>query len=235
MAKLFDFFRPRRNAPGPWSRRPEPNLRRPARPPALRRALRHTGQALLFLGFGVFLLFAALQYERGTFAAVLDPVREMVQETLRSGPPLSKIVRHSPELSGRTFSAVDGDSLRSGGEDFRLLGIDAPELRQTCTRAGRSWSCGREAHARLRTLVAGGGLVCTPQGRDRYGRTLARCRAGGRDIGETMVREGLALDFMGGGYGAVEREARAARRGLWAGEFELPQDWRRRSGPRAAR
>jgi len=27
---------------------------------------------------------------------------------------------------------IDGDSLRTGSEEIRLVGIDAPELRQTC-------------------------------------------------------------------------------------------------------
>jgi endonuclease YncB( thermonuclease family) len=46
------------------------------------------------------------------------------------------------------------------------------------------------------------------------------------------VREGHAVDYYQGGYQAAEREARTARRGLWRGDFERPQDWRRRH-PRA--
>src|SRR5262245_59324026 len=54
-----------------------------------------------------------------------------------------------PRLALRVH-VIDGDSLRTGSEEIRLVGIDAPELRQTC-RDGqdREWSCGRAAKARL--------------------------------------------------------------------------------------
>lgn len=138
-------------------------------------------------------------------------------------------------LPASSYTAVDGDSLRAGGEDIRLMGIDAPELSQRCSRNGREWACGRAAHERLKELVARGEVRCTAEGRDRYGRTLARCSAGGADIGETLVREGLALDYMQGGYAPTERDARAARRGVWAGQFDRPQEHRRRQPPRAQR
>jgi endonuclease YncB( thermonuclease family) len=127
---------------------------------------------------------------------------------------------------------VDGDSLRAGGEDIRLVGIDAPELRQTCRDGhGREWSCGRAAKARLAALVAQGDVACTSRGRDRYGRTLAVCSARNvPDLGETMVREGYAINFAidYGGYPAADREAQSARSGVWQGDFERPKDWRRR-------
>jgi endonuclease YncB( thermonuclease family) len=78
-------------------------------------------------------------------------------------------------------------------------------------------------------------VACTPHGKDRYGRTLAVCSAGDiPDVGEVLVREGYAVNFAlsSNGYPAAERDAQSARRGLWQGEFERPQDWRRRH-PRA--
>ncbi len=127
--------------------------------------------------------------------------------------------------------AIDGDSLRGSSGDIRIMNIDAPELRQTCRDAqGRKWECGRAAHRRLVELSAKGALACRERGRDRYGRTLADCSAKGvKDIGETLVREGLAVDFGRGAYAAAEREARNARRGVWAGDFQRPQDWRRQT------
>jgi endonuclease YncB( thermonuclease family) len=132
--------------------------------------------------------------------------------------------------------AIDGDSLRYGGEEIRLLGIDAPEFHQTCLdERRRRWDCGRAARDELERLVARGAVQCRASGRDRYGRALAVCSAGRiGDLGEAMVRQGYAIDYMGGRYTAAEAEARAARRGLWRGEFERPQDWRR-ANPRMAR
>ena len=126
----------------------------------------------------------------------------------------------------RNIHVVDGDTLRIGNERIRLLGIDAPELSQTCRDAkGSAWACGGEASARLKTLAAAD-LTCTRRGLDRYGRTLAICRAGGVDVGETLVREGLAVSY--GDYWFIEQTARLARRGIWQGDFVRPQDWRKR-------
>jgi endonuclease YncB( thermonuclease family) len=155
--------------------------------------------------------------------------RDVIAPALSRGVANDRTVRYA---TGPAYNAVDGDSLRTNREDVRLLGIDAPELFQTCRDArGRQWPCGREAHAKLKMLVSRGDVRCIPTGRDRFNRSLAVCSAGPvTDVGETMVREGFAVDFMNGGrYAGAEAEARRARRGIWAGEFEAPQEWRRRN------
>ncbi len=124
-------------------------------------------------------------------------------------------------------TVVDGDTLRLNGERIRIIGMDAPEMNQTCTDAsGRPWACGRVATQQLSALIAGGRVECTAKGRDRYGRTLASCSAGSvSDLGGAMVRAGYAVRY--GDYLLAEVEARLRQRGLWAGDFERPQDWRR--------
>src|SRR3569623_216028 len=130
--------------------------------------------------------------------------------------------------------AVDGDTLRAlhEGQDrrIRLAGIDAPELRQTCRDVnGRDWSCGAAARLRLAALVAQGTISCTPHGEDRYGRLLATCSSGAvADLGAELVRDGYAVNYSRytSDYAAAEREARAARRGVWQGAFDNPEDWR---------
>jgi len=128
--------------------------------------------------------------------------------------------------------SVDGDTIRAAnGADYRLVGIDAPELQQSCTdAAGKSWLCGRAAKARLTTLMKGGGVNCEARATDRYGRIVAICRAQGvPDLSEAMVRDGyaIALGNAGGNpYGDAEAEAKAAKRGIWRGTFERPSDWR---------
>lgn len=138
----------------------------------------------------------------------------------------------SPRSMNAGVHVVDGDSLRTGNEKIRLIGIDAPERGQTCSDArGREWSCGLAAKTRLSELVAQGPVACTPHGHDRYGRTLAVCSAGNiADVGRVLVREGYAVNyaFKANGYSAEEHEARKARRGVWQGAFEAPQNWRRR-------
>ena len=128
--------------------------------------------------------------------------------------------------------AVDGDSLRAGsGEEYRIFAIDAPELHQTCTDAnGKEWACGRAAKTELAKLIKRGDVSCVEKATDKYGRNVAQCRAKGvPDIGETMVREGYAIDLgrqTGYAYAGAESEARAAGKGIWAGTFQRPGEWR---------
>jgi endonuclease YncB( thermonuclease family) len=128
--------------------------------------------------------------------------------------------------------SVDGDSLRAAnGAEYRLFGIDAPELHQTCSEAnGTSWLCGRAAKAKLTTLLKGGNVNCAARATDRSGRVVAVCSAEGvPDLGEAMVRDGYAIDLgaaAGNPYRDAEAEAHTARRGIWRGTFERPSDWR---------
>jgi endonuclease YncB( thermonuclease family) len=131
------------------------------------------------------------------------------------------------ELTGAA-EAIDGDSVRLNGEEIRLKGIDAPEFLQTCMVSGRETPCGREARTQLRRLLMSGLTTCIGDGRDRYGRLLAVCRVRGIDINAAMVREGQAVAF--GSYAAEEAEAKAGYKGLWAGTFERPREWRQRHG-----
>ncbi|MBX3502780.1 MAG: thermonuclease family protein [Alphaproteobacteria bacterium] len=135
---------------------------------------------------------------------------------------------------------VDGDSLRFPGVEVRLEGLDAPEWNQTCRRAdGAEYRCGQDATAALRALIAGRPVTCVgvpqPDGteRDRYGRLLGDCRAGDTHLNAAMVEAGWALAYRRYNLRLVPHEdrARAARRGMWQGEFVPPWEYRReRSG-----
>lgn len=130
-------------------------------------------------------------------------------------------------LSG-PFYAVDGDTLDAVGQRLRVAGIDAPERDQICRSGDGNWSCGEVARDRLDALVGERGVRCDGSGRDRYGRLLVACHGGQGDIGALLVREGLAVAY--GDYRSEENEARAERRGLWAGTFTRPEDFRRQQG-----
>jgi endonuclease YncB( thermonuclease family) len=121
--------------------------------------------------------------------------------------------------------AADGDSLTLGAERLRLEGIDAPELNQSCERAGKAWSCGRAAREALQGMVLASGTLCQGSRHDRYDRLLVICRSGvGGDINAAMVRQGMAISY--GSYAKEEADAKAQKAGLWAGTFERPRDVR---------
>jgi endonuclease YncB( thermonuclease family) len=148
------------------------------------------------------------------------------------------VPKPEPFGPGAKIVSIDGDTLRAGdGSEYRLFGIDAPELHQSCNEAdGKSWLCGRAAKAKLTTLIKGGNVACEARATDRFGRTVAVCSAAGvSDLGEAMVRDGYAIDLGGAAgnpYADAETEARNAKRGIWRGTFDRPSDWRQ-ANPRS--
>lgn len=131
------------------------------------------------------------------------------------------------QIEGRA-TVIDGDSLRIAGAEIRLKDIDAPEGRQTCRREGREWNCGEEASRTLTRLIAGRNVVCRSVERDKHDRFLGYCAAEATQLNRAMVEAGMAVAF--GGFRSEEQAAKAARRGLWAGEFQTPRDWRHERG-----
>lgn len=129
-------------------------------------------------------------------------------------------------FSGR-FIAIDGDTLASGKTRYRLLGIDAPELRQSCGVDDQSWACGQAARDFLRDVLDRGEVECSGSKTDKYSRLLVRCSFDGKDVGSLVVAEGLAVTTEFFLYAQEEEHARTQRLGLWSGAFERPRDWRR--------
>ncbi len=130
-------------------------------------------------------------------------------------------------VSGRA-RVVDGDTLVMDGQRIRLVGIDAPELRQVCARDGQAWPCGRASKDHLEALIGEASASCSADGSDRYGRLLAVCLVRNIDINAAMVGSGYAVAF--GHYDAEEEMARRKRLGLWAGTFDAPRTWRQTHG-----
>ena len=126
-------------------------------------------------------------------------------------------------------SVIDGDTLEVRGQRIRLHGIDAPESHQLCRLDGKPWQCGKDAANALADKIARRPVTCEDLGRDRYQRIIARYTVAGEDTGAWMVRQGLALAYRRYSLDYVdqEAEAQAARRGIWAGEFVAPWEWRR--------
>jgi len=120
---------------------------------------------------------------------------------------------------------IDGDTIVQGGIHYRLFGIDAPELGQTCADG---WPAGEKARGFLRLLVLDRTLVCDDHGTDKYGRTLSVCRLEGDDVNAIMVRTGNARAYSqySRSYVLDEVEARQSRAGMWAHNCQAPWDYR---------
>lgn len=126
---------------------------------------------------------------------------------------------------------VDGETLRLGDRTVRLAGVDAPDRGQSCAdQAGRTFDCGAAAAEALSRLVNNRSVLCLVSGRDRFGRGLAQCSAGGAELNAGLVASGWALAGEGQAeLAGLEAEARRGARGLWAGGFTRPEEWRRRN------
>jgi len=141
---------------------------------------------------------------------------------------LSTHAARAQSITGEAH-VVSGDTIEIRGQVIRLQGVDAPESKQTCDRDGDKWLCAADANAKLRELIGSDEVRCEKNGREARGRYVGVCAIGGRDLGAEMVASGLALAYRSNSeaYVSQEEEAKAAKRGLWAGAFIEPWEWRK--------
>jgi endonuclease YncB( thermonuclease family) len=93
----------------------------------------------------------------------------------------------------------------------------------------QTYPCGAQASEALITLLGARPVECTETGRDRYHRIIAKCRVESTDVGRWMVEHGWAVAYRkySTAYVDAEERARAAKLGIWAGTFTMPEEWRR--------
>jgi endonuclease YncB( thermonuclease family) len=108
----------------------------------------------------------------------------------------------------QSFSITDGDTIRmSDGTPVRLVGFNAPET--FSPKCDVEAALGHRATARLKQLVASGqssvirmACSCRPgtEGTEKcnYGRSCGTLKINGQDVGQTLIREGLAVPFVCG-------------------------------------
>ena len=136
-------------------------------------------------------------------------VASFLQRSIDTSAPIS--------MSAASITVVDGDTIRSNGQLYRLVGFDTPESGPRA-RCGRERSLADAATNRLRQLVASGQTALKPvpcsclPGTEgtrecNYGRLCAVLRAGGRDVGTILVSEGLAHAYVCGQSGCPRRQS----------------------------
>ena len=124
---------------------------------------------------------------------------------------------------------IDGDTLKIGETRIRLMGIDAPERKQSCTDTnGHEWPCGLFAKKILTQKIGSTQIRCDLSDRDKYGRYVGICYTD-IDLNGFMVESGNAMAYRqySARYIAQEDSARIHRRGIWSGSFQAPWDYRR--------
>ena len=133
-------------------------------------------------------------------------------------------------LPAAAQSITDGDTIKLGSVSYRIWGIDAAETKQLCADG---WPAGRAATTYMRELVRDRSITCEPKTTDRYGRTVALCRADGEDLGAAMVRAGHAWAFIrySRDYITQEQQARAEGLGIHAHDCTPAWEWRAQQKP----
>ena len=135
----------------------------------------------------------------------------------------------------RVLDVTDGDTLTVKNRntlaitDIRLSGIDAPEVDHGPGRRGQPF--GENATNAMASLVDNRMIEVHPNGAKSYERTVARVSVGGRDVGEELVRQGMAWQYPAydpnNRYGTAQQAARRANRGLWSQAKPIaPWRWR---------
>jgi micrococcal nuclease len=112
-------------------------------------------------------------------------------------------------LAGRA-KVIDGDTITVDGIHVRLKGVAAPEVAHF-GRGGESG--GEEARGFMAKLVDGQTVVCDLTQERTHGRRVGWCYRDSEDIGEALIRAGLARDcprYSGGRYAADDQPRAAA-------------------------
>ncbi|XP_077212702.1 putative 38.1 kDa protein [Tasmannia lanceolata] len=123
----------------------------------------------------------------------------------------------------RVISGPNNEDILARKYRIRLRGIDAPE---------NSMPFGKEAKEALAKLVQGKCLKVHVYGEDRYGRSVGDVYCNSIFVQEFMLKKGFAWHYIAYDqrpeFSMWEKEARAARVGLWASSNpEKPWDWRK--------
>lgn len=127
---------------------------------------------------------------------------------------------------GDTFDAVkNGERIT-----IRLYGVDCPEHDQ---------AYGPEATEQVKAWILKETVRVHPLTEDTYGRTVARVHIKGRSLSGRLLEKGLAWVFdrycdkaMCERWQRMEREARAAEKGLWKEPAPIPPwEYRKQNSP----
>ena len=127
------------------------------------------------------------------------------------------------------LKVVDGDTIVLNGEKIRFLGIDTPELKQTCLKDNEEVRCGMIAKKLLVKKIGNKTPKCIGEKKDFYKRTLAECFVNGESLSKFLVRRGYAFAYRKYSTKFIKDEdfAKANKLGMWSMTFQYPWDFRK--------
>ena len=135
------------------------------------------------------------------------------------------------DVKSYEIKIIDGDTINLNGEKIRFIGIDTPELKQTCNKNNKVIYCGVEARKMLIEKIGNNKVHCISESKDQYKRTLAECFVNNVSLSSFLVREGYAFAYRKYSKKFVNDEdyARENKMGMWSMKFEYPWDYRKKN------
>ncbi|MDC0473236.1 thermonuclease family protein [Pelagibacteraceae bacterium] len=141
----------------------------------------------------------------------------------------------SPKYITGKAKVIDGDTIKIDGVSIRLFGIDAPEKNQLCVKKNNTYNCGTISTKILKQYAGKEKIKCSYTQKDRYGRIIGICYFSYNNsklsLNRYMVQTGHAVAYKrySEKYLDSEKWARNNRLGIWQGQFERPEKWRRKN------
>ncbi|KAF8648791.1 hypothetical protein HU200_064489 [Digitaria exilis] len=159
------------------------------------------------------------------FSAYVDTAdpRESANVPLEVHEMKADALLRSLHEAGYRIITISGADILAKKYRIRMRGVDAPELEM---------ANGKESKNALVKLIGGERVTIYVYGQDQFGRHVGDIYCGDVFVQEQMLKSGQVWHFKAYDkrpeFAQWEREARAARRGLFALENpEKPWDWRR--------
>ena len=133
------------------------------------------------------------------------------------------------ENISNNIKVTDGDTIVINKEKIRFVGIDTPELKQTCTKDDEKIFCGEIAKNILIKKIGSEIPKCISEGKDRYNRVLAECFVNGESLSSFLVRSGYAFAYRKYSDKFIKDEefAKKNKLGMWSMKFQYPWDFRK--------
>ena len=124
---------------------------------------------------------------------------------------------------------IDGDTIYINKIKYRLHGIDAPEMKQSCKMKDKNYKCGVKSKEFLISLIGNQSVKCNQKDIDRYKRIIGECFVGHTNLNKELVRNGWALAYRdySKDYVTDEDFAQENNLGMWKGTFIHPKKWRK--------
>lgn len=163
---------------------------------------------------------------------LVNPTRITPLPMVRPGGDKAITLAVESREPSRSIEVLHAGLVEIDGERHALYGIDAPSLGQTCRNASSGlWACGTDARKAVARFLEGQSVSCQAVLASAEGPTASRCEVDGVDLAGWVVENGWAVvdSSVDTSLETVQATARGAQKGLWAGWFETPSEWRSRN------